>query len=784
MTSGEVWFRSIFDSVTDAIFVHDALTGDVLDVNRRACEIFGYTAEEFRRLGLGVLGMDEPPYTREDTVAWVTKAAASGRELFNWQSRTSDGRLISQEVSLQAASLDGRDCVLATVRDVTERQKTQAALVESEERVRTSEERLRAVLSSSPLGVALIDRDEIVQIWNPAMEQIFGWTAVEVLGQPWPAVPPAKSAESADLQRRWMRGESLSTVDLVRQGKDGSRVDLEAHFAPVLDVAGVVIGSMAIMRDVAEEKRIQEQLESQANTLRERDEELQAVIQAAPIAIIRVDPEERVMLWNPAAEEMFGWTEEEVLGRPIPFVSPELREESDRHLELSLRGESVWGEEIVRRRKDGSLVECQRWTVPMYGRDGSVVGIMGLLRGIAQEKRMQAMLRQSQKMEAVGRLAGGIAHDFNNLLTAIIGYSDLALANAEPDCPSRDDVREIKRAAERASGLTRQILAFSRRQPLQPKLLSLSRTLQGMDSLLRRTLGEDIDFQIRLDSDVGLTQVDPHQLEQVLMNLAVNARDAMPEGGSLIVETANVELGEPYRAAHPDVHPGPYVMLAVSDTGRGMDAETMSHLFEPFFTTKPLGEGTGLGLSTVYGIVKQSGGDVAVQSAPGRGSTFRIYLPRVDGPAPAGHLPATFAPGETPPQATILVVEDETSVRALVCRVLARQGYSILEAGNGPAAMRALDESGQSIDLLLTDVMLPGGVLGHVLAERLTASRPHLRVLYMSGYARDAIVHDGRLDEGVDLLEKPFTPEVLVDRVREALLARTPTGLPRAAPPT
>jgi two-component system cell cycle sensor histidine kinase/response regulator CckA len=553
VTAGENWFRSIFDGVNDAIFVHDAVTGDVLDVNRRACEIFGFTAEEFRRLGLAVLGTDQPPYTQEDTVAWLKKAAATGHEIFDWQSRTSDGRLIAQEVSLQAASLDGRDCVLATVRDITERQRTRAALVESEERVHASEERLRAVLSSSPLGIALIDRDEIVQIWNPAMEETFGWTAAEVLGRPWPAVPLDKRAESADMQRRWMRGERLGVMDLVRQRKDGSLVDLEFHYAPVFDAAGAVIGSMAIMRDIAEEKRVQEQLASQANALRERDEELQAVIQAAPMAIIRVDLEERVMLWNPAAEEMFGWTEEEVLGRPIPFVSPDLREESERHRLMSLRGESVRGEEIVRRRKDGGSVECQRWTVPMYGRDGSVVGVMGLMRDIAQEKRMQAMLRQSQKMEAVGRLAGGIAHDFNNLLTAIIGYSDMALTNAEPDCPSRDDVREIMRAAERASGLTRQILAFSRRQPLQPKLLSLSRTLQGMGSLLRRTLGEDIEFVTRLDPDVGLTQVDPQQLEQVLMNLAVNARDAMPEGGCLTVETASVELGHTYCAVHPEV---------------------------------------------------------------------------------------------------------------------------------------------------------------------------------------------------------------------------------------
>ena len=288
-------------------------------------------------------------------------------------------------------------------------------------------------------------------------------------------------------------------LTVVRQRKDGSLVDLEFHYAPVLDSAGAVIGSMAIMRDIAEEKRIQEQLASQANTLRERDEELQAVIQAAPIAIIRVDLEERVMLWNPAAEEMFGWTEEEVLGRPIPFVRPEQREESERHRQRSLRGESTWGEEIVRRRKDGGPVECQRWTVPMYGRDGSVVGVMGLMRDIAQEKRMQAMLRQSQKMEAVGRLAGGIAHDFNNLLTAIIGYSDLALdqrgtGTAPPGTTCRrSSGRRTCRAGSRARS------SPSRAASRCSRSCSRSATLQGMGSLLRRTLGEDIEFVTRLD---------------------------------------------------------------------------------------------------------------------------------------------------------------------------------------------------------------------------------------------------------------------------------------------
>jgi PAS domain S-box-containing protein len=378
-------------------------------------------------------------------------------------------------------------------------------------------------------------------------------------------------------------------------------------------------------------------------------------------------------------------------------------------------------------------------------------------------------LRQSQKMEAVGQLAGGIAHDFNNLLAAILGYSDLLLASQElADATAREDVEEIRHAAQRAAALTKQVLAFSRRQTQQLAVVSLSEVLDGMEALLRRTLGEDIDLLCLKDPDLDSVEADAHQLEQVLMNLAVNARDAMPSGGQLTLETANVELGEEYCRTHPETTPGGHVMLAVTDTGTGMDNATLEHIFEPFFTTKAVGAGTGLGLATVYGIVRQSHGSISVSSERGKGTSFKIYLPRVTD-AVSVVIPVDSGAPSARGEETILVVEDEVPLRNLVARVLGGLGYRVFVAGTGPEALRIAKEADFQLDLLLTDVVLPGGVQGNELARDLLSHAPDLPVLYVSGYARDAIVHAGRLDAGVNFLEKPFTPETLATKVRLVL---------------
>jgi nitrogen-specific signal transduction histidine kinase len=385
---------------------------------------------------------------------------------------------------------------------------------------------------------------------------------------------------------------------------------------------------------------------------------------------------------------------------------------------------------------------------------------------MTERKQLETQLRQAQKMEAVGRLAGGVAHDFNNVLTAIFGYVDLLREEIPADSPAQHDLAEVRKASERAASLTKQLLAFSRQQVLEPMVLEPNALVEDFEKMLHRLIGEDVELRLSLARDAGNVLADPGQLQQVLMNLVVNARDAMPTGGKLILETANTELSEPYAELHQQVVPGRYVMLAVSDTGMGMTPETKARIFEPFFTTKEKGKGTGLGLSTVYGIVKQSGGYVWVYSELGRGTTFKIYLPRVDA-APDTMLPAR-EPATVTGTETILLAEDDDVLRPLARGLLEKLGYTVLDAADGAAALEAARRYGEPIHLLLTDVVMPG-VSGRELARELEKSRPETRVLYVSGYTDDAIVHHGMLEPGLSFLQKPFTPASLARKVREVL---------------
>ena len=383
-------------------------------------------------------------------------------------------------------------------------------------------------------------------------------------------------------------------------------------------------------------------------------------------------------------------------------------------------------------------------------------------------RETEAQLRQAQKMEAVGRLAGGMAHDFNNLLTVIRGYSELLLGRLGPTDDMRKDMEEVKKAADRASGLTRQLLAFSRRQFIAAKVLDLNALVANMDGMLRRLIGEDIvELSAELDASTGAIKADPGQVEQVIMNLVVNARDAMPKGGRLTIETRNVTIGEEVRLDAVGVAPGSYVLLAVRDNGHGMDAETRSHLFEPFFTTKEKGKGTGLGLSTVYGIVKQSGGSIIVESAPGRGTTFRIYFPRVEQEVP-GPTGAVEAIDPVRGRETILLVEDEPAVRGLVHETLRLHGYTVLEARHGIEALLTSAKYVGPIHLLLTDVVMPQ-MSGPEVAEKILTVRPGIKVLYMSGYPDHPVFDQGGVSRQTGFLPKPFSPHVLAQKVREVL---------------
>jgi len=411
----------------------------------------------------------------------------------------------------------------------------------------------------------------------------------------------------------------------------------------------------------------------------------------------------------------------------------------------------------------------------LHGRGGLVmdvtgrpVGMTGSVLDITTRRHLEQQLSQAQKLEAVGRLAGGVAHDFNNLLTAILGSTDLLLESLAADHPGREDAEDTRKAALRAAELTRQLLAFSRQQALAPQVLDLNSIVANMDRMLQRLIGDDVELRAVLAADLGAVRADPGQLEQVIVNLAVNARDAMPDGGKLTIETMNVALEEASLAAKTVVVPGPYVMVAVSDSGTGMDAATQARAFDPFFTTKPQGQGTGLGLATVYGIVKQSGGHVWVQSEPGQGTTFRVYLPRVDAPVEAAVIDPVIPPSSLRGSEAILLVEDQAEVRSLVRRMLEARGYHVLVASSGPDALRLTVQHAGPIDLLVTDVVMPG-MSGREVSLLLAPAHPKMKSLYLSGHTGESIARQGLLDPGVAFLQKPFTAEALARKVREVL---------------
>jgi signal transduction histidine kinase/CheY-like chemotaxis protein len=425
--------------------------------------------------------------------------------------------------------------------------------------------------------------------------------------------------------------------------------------------------------------------------------------------------------------------------------------------------------ELMALRRDGTEVPVELTVAPI--RVGNSWIFSAFIRDISERNQLEQQLRQAQKMEAVGRLAGGIAHDFNNLLTAIFGYADLLAEDLPPGSPAQADVKEIRTAANRASALTRQLLAFSRQQVLQPVVLNVNEVVRDLENMLQRVLGEDVELEAHFAADLGNARADPGQLEQVILNLAVNARDAMPTGGKLTIETANVDLDEHYAQTHRPVVPGRYVMIAVSDTGIGMDAATQARMFEPFFTTKEPGKGTGLGLATAYGIVKQSGGYIWVYSEVGGGATFKIYLPRVDAPADVVAAPPEL--GTVAGIETVLLAEDDPLLLPLARDVLKRLGYTVLEARTPADAVAVAQAHAGIIHLLISDVVMPGES-GLQLARRLLEVRPNLRVLYISGYSDEAVVRHGLLDPGTTFLQKPFTPAALARKVRELLDAPRP----------
>ena len=632
------------------------------------------------------------------------------------------------------------------------------------EQLESSEQRYRSLFERNLAGVFRTAMDGRYLDCNEAYAHIYGYSSrEEVLSTSNSVMRYTSPSERNERMASLRRQRSFTNMETPQRRKDGSLIWVLHNVTLMEDAQGNEFIEGTVV-DVTERRL------AEAKILDWKNRYEAAVLASGQI----------IYDWNPHTNEVtFGGTFEPLLGYSVDEIASgtnrwrelihsddleRYKKEMDRVLAI---GSEALHIEYRVRRKDGQYVTVKDEGQYLLDSSGKADHLIGFISDVTEQRALEEQLRQSQKMEAVGRLAGGLAHDFNNLLTVIKGYSRMVLEDSRPGEKIRANVEHIDSAAERAAALTRHLLAFSRKQVLQPRVIDLNVLVLNLDKMLRRLIGEDIEVETVPAPNLGHVNADPGQMEQVIMNLVVNARDAMPNGGKLTLETANVDLDSDYAREHVTVRPGRYVMLAVSDTGSGMDPQTQARIFEPFFTTKELGRGTGLGLSTVYGIVKQSGGHIWVYSELNRGTTFKIYLARVEDPA--GTLsPVTRSAVTARGSETILLVEDDEQVRELTNTILVNCGYTVLVAENAAAVAKICEQHGNSIDLLLTDVVMPG-ISGREVASQVSARWPNIKVLFMSGYTENSIVHHGVLDSGTHFLAKPFTPTALANKVREVL---------------
>ena len=641
-------------------------------------------------------------------------------------------------------------------------------LLRANEEILKREEQVSLLLDSTAEGIYGLDLSGNITFCNAASLAMLGYSsAAGLLGKDAHALVhhthadgTAGPQDECGMILAFRKGVRSHVDDEILWRADGTSFSTEYWSYPVRK-NGRLVGSVVTFLDVTERRRAE-------GAIRASEQRIRALMENANDAIVVTSTEGIILETNRAADELYGRSRVDTLG--THFCETHVPEERERVREIFgtvLRQGSVQGFESLALRGDGRRVPVELSVAQVE--IGEECLLLAIIRDVSERRLLEDQVRHAQKMEAIGRLAGGVAHDFNNLLTVILGYSDFVRAQLSPDNPLLSDVEEIRKAGERAAGLTRQLLAFSRTQVLVPELLDVNTVVTDTNRMLRRVIGEDVDLRTVCDPAAGRVRADRDQLEQVLMNLAVNARDAMPGGGSLTIETHGMEFDEAYAEEHVGEQPGPYVMLAVSDTGVGIDVETKARIFEPFFTTKETGKGTGLGLATVYGIVKQSGGFIWVYSEPGRGTTFKIYLPRVEG-EPGGDFPriAVPAPKSTRGTETLLLLEDESALRRLARDVLRKQGYTVLETLGWQSALEIAARHPGPIHLVLTDVVMPE-MGGPEVDSRISALRPGIKVLYMSGYTSEAAVHRGLLEARLALLQKPFTPGDLARRVRELL---------------
>jgi PAS domain S-box-containing protein len=746
------------DQSPAAVLITDA-HGIIEYVNRRFTEASGFTWDEAIGSTPRILRSGLTP---NDVYADLWKTIREGKP---WRgevrNRRKGGELYWDSVTITPLRDSSGQVThfLATQEDVTARK-------QAEDAMRASEEQLRLILESTAEGIFGLDREGLCTFCNPAAARLLGLQGPEALvgndvhalthhtrsdGTPYPA-------EECRILRVARTGVGVHSEDELFWRGDGTSFPVEYSSNPILS-RGKLIGSVVAFVDVTQRRLAQA-------ALAESEARFRKLIEASFDAI-DITQDGVIVDGNPGLAELFGYSLDEMIGRPVTdFLAEESREMVVDRMSRGIEGQY----ELVGKRKDGRKIRIEA-TARMHKIQGRPARVTAL-RDVSELRLLEEQFRQAQKMEAIGRLAGGVAHDFNNLLTIITSYADVLLEEMGPNDPRREDMSEIRKAAEGATALTRQLLTFSRQQVIQPRVVELEEVVDDTQKLLGRLVGEDITLVSALSNEPSLVTIDPTQLEQIIMNLAVNSRDAMPMGGKLTIETAQLEMTSDLARTHWPAFPGRYALLALSDTGVGMDEATKARIFEPFFTTKELGKGTGLGLATVYGIVKQAHGFIWVYSEPGHGTTFKIYLPLAVNLERAERAAASAEPS-TGSGETVLVVEDADGVRSVVRQILERYGYQVLEAPSAEVALRFARERAADIDLLLTDVVMPE-MGGRELAQRFSALCPRAKVLYMSGYTDESVVRHGVLAAGIAFLQKPFTPATLARKVREVLDAGDP----------
>ncbi|MCH6554676.1 MAG: PAS domain S-box protein [Acidobacteria bacterium] len=761
LRESEEKYRTIIQTIEDGYYEVD-IAGNFTFHNDSLCRILGYSPSE-------LMGMNNQQYADAETSKQVYQAfnkvfrTGQPRQEFNWQIIRKDGtkRFVDTSIHLIRDAASKPIGFRGIVRDITERKRAEEAL-------RESEERFRSMFEATAIGVAVADMNGHLVESNRRLQEMLGYSGEELHRMVFTEFTHPEDA-SADMElykelitgkrdhyqmeKRYIRKVDRVvwvrlTVSLMRGAGN------EPHFA------------IGMVEDITERKRAEE-------ALRQSEAEYRSLIQGAAYGIYRSTTEGKFLDVNPALVAMLGYdSEAELLAANL---ATEIYRDPGERARIVARHLERWdGLEVEWKRKDGTPITVRLSGRVVRGTQSELAYFEGIAENITEQRLLEAQLRQAQKMEAVGRLAGGVAHDFNNLLMVMRGYTELLLGRLSANDPLRRNAEEIQKAADRATSLTQQLLAFSRKQVMQPKVFDLNAVVSDTEKMLRRLIGEDIELATILGAELSRVKADPGQIEQVILNLAVNARDAMPQGGKLVLETANVELTQAFARQHPGVTPGPHVMLAMSDTGVGMDAETQARIFEPFFTTKEKGKGTGLGLATVYGIVKQSGGYIWVYSEAGQGTTFEIYLPRVEDAVTADQEEQVASQSPSGSE-TVLVVEDEAPVRKLAREFLENSGYTVLEAEDPVEAIKLSDRHQGPIHLMVTDAVMPK-MSGHELAQQMASVRPEMKVLYVSGYTDDALGQYGVLTQDSFFLQKPFSLDTLARKMRTLLEGNTKTS--------